>query len=94
MANEPRSDAQANSTVVVYTKPDCPDCFNAKRYLRRRNVQFRVRDISDRAVVEELLRLLGPGNYATPIIVVGPHVFTGFAANKEHLEHVLTHMGL
>jgi glutaredoxin len=80
--------------VIVYTKPDCPDCFNAKRYLSNRNVTYDTRDITYQAVVEELLDRLGPGNYATPIIFVGDQIFFGFAANKEHLAAMLAEKGL
>jgi len=79
--------------IILYTKPDCPDCFNAKRYLANRDIPFDTRDISEEANVEELLDLLGEGDYATPIIVVGEHIFTGFAANREELERVLNQMG-
>jgi glutaredoxin-like protein NrdH len=84
----------SETSVIVYTKPDCPDCFNAKRYLSNRNVAYDSRDITNREIVEELLDRLGPGNYATPIIVAGEQVFFGFAANKEHLSNILAEMGL
>ncbi|NLE60855.1 MAG: glutaredoxin family protein [Planctomycetes bacterium] len=80
--------------VIVYTKPDCPDCFNAKRYLNNRNVAYDTRDISLPEVVDELLKRLEPGDYPTPIIFAGDHIFFGFAANREHLAEVLDEMGL
>ena len=84
----------SRTDVIVYTKPDCPDCFNAKRYLSNRDVQYDTRDIVHPEVVQELLDKLGPGNYATPIIFVGDQIFFGFAANKEHLAAILGEMGL
>ncbi|MGQ9516833.1 MAG: glutaredoxin family protein [Anaerolineae bacterium] len=75
--------------VILYTKPDCPDCFNAKRFFNNRDVPYETRDITDPQTVEELLQLLGPGQYTTPIIVLGEHVFVGFAANRRHIENVL-----
>lgn len=78
--------------VIIYTKPDCPDCFNAKRFFNNRNIPFETKDISDSQVVEELLALLGPGQYATPIIVLGEHVFVGFEVNRRHIENVLAQM--
>lgn len=80
--------------VTVYTKPDCPDCFNAKRYLSNRSVKYDTHDITHQEVVDELLDRLGPGSYATPIVFVDDHVFFGFASNKEHLEAVLADLGL
>jgi glutaredoxin len=80
---------QDKQKVILYTKPDCPDCFNAKRFLNNRNIPFEVRDITDPQAVEELLALLGPGQYATPIIVLGEHVFVGFEVNRRHIENVL-----
>jgi len=85
---------KSGKSVIVYSKPDCPDCFNAKRYLSNREVAYDSRDITNQEVVNELLDRLGPGNYATPIIVAGEQVFFGFAANKEHLSNILTEMGL
>ena len=93
MASE-ASEKNSAANVIVYTKPVCPDCFNAKRYLSNRGVAYDTRDIANQEVVNELLARLGPGNYATPIIVAGDQVFFGFAANKEHLSNILTEMGL
>lgn len=84
--------AKKNLKVIVYTKPDCPDCFNAKRFLNNREIPFETRDITDPQAVEELLALLGPGQYATPIIVLGEHVFVGFEVNRRHIENVLEQM--
>lgn len=93
--NDQKLEAEKDTpVVVVYTKPDCPDCFNAKRYLSNRNVEYSTRDITQQEAIDELLDLLGPGNYATPIIIIGDHAFSGFASNREHLEHILTEMGL
>lgn len=78
--------------VIVYTKPDCSDCFNAKRFLNNREIPFEARGITDPQVMEELLALLGPGQYATPIIVLGEHVFVGFGDNRRHIENVLEQM--
>jgi glutaredoxin len=81
-------------TIIVYTKPDCADCFNAKRYLTNRDIPFDIRDISEEGVIDELLDLLGPGDYSTPIIAAGDRVFAGFAGNREELERVLDQMRL
>lgn len=89
MASDSDNPQASGSPIIVYTKPKCPDCFNAKRYLANRNIPFDTRDISEEAIVDELLDLLGPGDYATPIIVAGDHIFTGFAANREQLELAL-----
>ncbi len=78
--------------VILYTKSQCPDCFNAKRFFNNRNIPFETRDISDPQAVEELLALLGPGQYATPIIVLGEHVFVGFEVNRRHITNVLEQM--
>lgn len=92
--NETQAESREVPRLVVYTKPDCPDCFNAKRYLSNRHIEYVTRDLSEPEVVDELLELLGPGNYATPIIIAGNHAFSGFEANREHLEHILDEMGL
>lgn len=75
--------------VILYTKPDCPDCFNARRFLNNRGIPYETRDVTTPQAVEELLQLLGPGQYSTPIIVRGEHVFVGFAVNRRHIEKVL-----
>jgi glutaredoxin len=80
--------------VVVYSKPDCVDCFNAKRFLTNRQVDFVVRNMVDEAVINEVLDWLGPGKFATPIIAVDDHAFSGFAVNREHLTNVLIQLGL
>lgn len=95
MSSEAPADAipdKGTWRIVIYTKPDCPDCFNAKRFFNNRNIPFETKDISDPQVVEELLALLGPGQYATPIIVLGAHVFVGFEVNRRHIENVLAQM--
>jgi len=96
MPNSPVGDQsdKIHPQIIIYTKPDCPDCFNAKRYLANRGVEYETRDITDPKVVEELLDQIGPGDYATPIIVAGDHVFSGFAAHREHITNILSQMGL
>ena len=89
----PRRPEAPSKRVILYTKTDCADCFNAKRYLTNRKVDFEVRDIYEEGRLDELLDLLGPGSFATPIIVAGDHVFSGFSQVREHLDHVLTRMG-
>jgi len=94
MASEPQERSSYSARVVVFTRPDCADCFNVKRYLDMRGMAYTVRDISDQGVIDEMLGLPEPGSYTTPITMMGDHVSIGFSANKEHLEHVLTHTGL
>ena len=94
MPNDPPDRPAGSARVMLYTKPDCADCFNAKRYLANRHVNYTMHNLADEAAVNQLLDLLGPGHYATPIIVIDRHVFSGFAANREHIDHVLAQKGL
>ena len=94
MADESQGVHTNSPRVVVYSKPDCVDCFNAKRFLTNRQVDFVLRSMVDEAVIDELLDWLGPGKFASPIIAVDDHAFSGFAVNRKHLANVLMQLGL
>lgn len=64
--------------VVLYTKPGCPFCANAKQDLKERGVSYEEVDIENNPrAVEEVMRLSG-GSGIVPIMVSGDEVKVGF----------------
>jgi len=65
-------------TVTLYTKPDCPYCDAARRYLEERGDAYEERDITtDPGAEEEVARITG-GPLTVPITVEDGDVHVGF----------------
>ncbi len=65
-------------TVTLYTRPDCPDCDAARRYLDDRGAAYEERDISvDQEAQKEVAEITG-GPLAVPITVEDGEVRFGF----------------
>jgi glutaredoxin len=65
-------------TVMLYTKPDCPYCDAARRYLDERGVAYLERDITtDPAAGEQVAAITG-GPLTVPITVEDGEVRVGF----------------
>jgi glutaredoxin len=65
-------------TVMLYTKPDCPYCDAARRYLDESDVAYEERDITtDQAAEDEVAAITG-GPLTVPITVEDGDVRVGF----------------
>jgi glutaredoxin len=65
-------------TVTLYTRPNCPDCDAARRYLEDRGEPFEERDITeDPAAAHEVAEITG-GPLAVPVTVEDGDVRVGF----------------
>jgi C_GCAxxG_C_C family probable redox protein len=76
--DEKHSVARAPQTAVIYTRPGCPFCAEAKKDLEERGVPFEEISIEDnpRAVAEVMRLSKGAG--VVPILVSGEEVKVGF----------------
>jgi glutaredoxin len=65
-------------TATLYTRPDCPSCDAARRYLEERGDAFEERDITtDDAAADEVAAITG-GALTVPITVEDGDVRVGF----------------
>ena len=78
----------ADTKVIVYTTPTCPDCRALKAWLDAQGVPFEERDLSDQTVMEEAKARTGVR--VAPITLVGEKVFYGtFPSQKPGLAEAL-----
>lgn len=64
------------STIVVYSKPNCPQCDATKRWLSVANLAFEVRDVSvSESAHDEVVAL---GYRSMPVVVFGDENWSGF----------------
>lgn len=66
--------------VVVYSKPDCMQCEQTKKFLERKGVDFSVIDMS--ADAEALEKVKALGYRQAPVVVVGDQHWSGFNPAK------------
>ncbi len=67
-------------SVVVYSKPDCMQCEQTKKYLTKKGVDYSVVDISVDAEALEKVKSLG--YRAAPVVVAGDDHWSGFNMSK------------
>jgi glutaredoxin len=65
-------------TVMLYTKPDCPYCDAARRYLDEREVEYQERDITTDSAAEQEVAAITGGPLTVPITVEDGEVRVGF----------------
>ena len=67
-------------SVIVYTKPACPQCDATKRALDRAGVSYQAIDVTSTPEAADMLRDLG---YATlPVVMVGEQHWSGFRIDR------------
>ena len=67
-------------TVIVYTKPQCPQCEQTKKWLEGKGIPFETRDVTaDMGAREEALAL---GYTAAPVVVAGTEHWSGFRLDR------------
>jgi glutaredoxin len=66
--------------VKIYVSHHCVSCQDAIHYFKRKGVDFKEIDVThDQESFNEMLLL---GGIATPLIIVGDHIFHTFDPNK------------
>ena len=80
-----RRDGPAEGAVRIFSRPGCPECYNARRFFENRAIPCETLDVeADAQARAEALALAGVG--VTPVIAVGERVFVGFEANRQAIE--------
>jgi len=64
--------------VILYTRPDCPYCDAARRYLDERGDSYAERDITTDAAAEQEVAEITGGPLSVPITVEDGDVRLGF----------------
>ncbi len=64
--------------VILYTRPDCPYCDAARRYLDERGDPYEERDISTDPAAEREIAAITGGPLSVPITVEDGDVRVGF----------------
>jgi len=68
------------TSVVLYTMPDCPQCYATKRYLEKDSIEYSMIDISTDEKAFELVSSLGYKQ--APVVVAGDNHWSGFRPDK------------
>lgn len=67
-------------SVVVYSKPDCAQCVQTKKYLAKKGIDFSEVDMSVDADALEKVKALG--YRAAPVVIAGDEHWSGFNMAK------------
>jgi len=70
--------AKMPEQVIIYTKPGCPFCAEAKQDLEERGVPYKEMSIEGNPKVAEEVMRLSDGKGIVPILVAGEEVKVGF----------------
>ncbi|MBP2073393.1 glutaredoxin family protein [Thermoanaerobacterium butyriciformans] len=73
--------------LIVYTLPTCPDCAEAKRFLKENGIDFEERDCSIDIYRDELLDKYK--RRIVPTLIYKNEIITGFSQNKHHIMKLL-----
>ena len=68
------------TSVVLYTMPNCPQCYATKRYLDEDEIEYSMVDITKDEKAYELVSSLGYKE--APIVVNGEVHWSGFRPDK------------
>lgn len=66
--------------ITIYTNPDCIQCEQTKRYLDKKNVPYKVIDLSQDN--EALNMVLGLGFKSAPVVITDNDRWSGFRLEK------------
>ncbi len=64
--------------VVMYTKPGCPYCAEAKEYYQKKKIAFEEINVIDNAAAQKKLLALSGGQKIVPVIVDKGKVTVGW----------------
>lgn len=66
--------------TVLYTMPQCPQCYATKRYLEEESIEYSAVDLSSNKEAYELVLSLGYKN--APVVVSEGNHWSGFRPDK------------
>jgi glutaredoxin len=72
--------------AVVWSKPACPYCDQAKALLKMKEIEYEEKIIGDGYLKEDLLEAV-PGARSVPQIFLDEELIGGFNELKKRLEH-------
>jgi glutaredoxin 3 len=73
-------------TAIVWSKPNCPFCEQAKMLLKKKGMAFEVRTIDGQSWTREQLLEAVPTARTVPQIFIGNEYIGGFTELKSKLE--------
>jgi glutaredoxin len=73
--------------AVVWSKPACPYCDQAKALLKMKGIEYEEKIIGDGYLKEDLLEAV-PGARSVPQIILDGELVGGFPELKKRLENV------
>ena len=75
------SDANKNTSIVMYSKVPCPYCVNAKRFFENRSLAFEEIDLTGKP--DEMLKAKEQWGWSTfPIIIINGRCIGGYTDLK------------
>jgi glutaredoxin-like protein NrdH len=69
-------------TVTVYSKPNCVQCEQTKRYLDNHNIAYSTVDLTQDQ--EALEMVVGMGYGSAPVVITDTDSWSGFRLEKLH----------
>lgn len=69
-------------SVVVYTKPNCVQCDQTKRFLDKAGIEYSTEDITTEENSAQLAYFQAEGFSAAPIVVTDIGTWSGFQVDK------------
>jgi len=80
-AGDPRHFNRLREPIIaVYTKPNCPQCDQTKRWLDRNDIPYVPLDVTTDGVIVEALKALG--FQSLPVVDTGKERWSGFNPEK------------
>lgn len=73
--------------AVVWSKPACPYCDQAKALLKMKEIEYEEKVIGDGYMKEDLLEAV-PGARSVPQILIDDQLIGGFAELKQYFQKV------
>lgn len=68
--------------IIVYTKPNCVQCDQTKRFLDRAGIEYSEQDITSEENSTQLAKFQSDGFSAAPIVVTDIGTWSGFRLDK------------
>lgn len=78
-----------NKSVEIYSTPTCPDCKEAKAFLRQNDIAFTEYDIAGQPEKADELKQRTGKTLVPTIYIDGKGPFFGFAFNRTEIEQLL-----
>lgn len=67
-------------SVIVYSKPNCPQCTQTTRDMDILGIDYKIIDITEDGVLRN--QLISEGHRSAPIVKTNTHVWSGYNQDK------------